>query len=403
MKVYSHITQLLTLAGAHQKDGRKLLDEDLSIVEDAAIVMDDNLIHWVGKTQDLPSDYEKIPRTNLSEHIVTPEIVDSHTHLVFGGNRSFEYGLRLKGASYEEIAAAGGGILHTADKTAHLSEEELFKTACQRVDRIHSYGVGTIEIKSGYGLTFEAEYKISKIINKLKDHFKGRVQIIRTYMAAHAVPKSFKDSAHFVNEVVLPLMEKLHSEKMIDIVDVFHEKNYFTDEDTRFVFEKALALGLHVKMHADEMNDNNGASLATEYSALSADHLLQVSDEGIRALAKSSTVATLLPGTAFFLGKALAPARHMIEAGVKVAMASDYNPGSCHCDNLILLASISAKNLAMTPVEIWAAITLNASHALNLREQGAVIPGLEPKLSIFKASTHEEIFYSWGHNLAIKI
>lgn len=403
MKVYSHISQLLTLAGAHRKDGRKLVDEDLSIIEDAAIVMDDNLIHWVGKTQDLPKDYEKIPRTNLSGHIVTPEIVDSHTHLIFGGNRSFEYGLRLKGASYEEIAAAGGGILHTADKTAYLTEDELFKTACQRVERIHSYGVGTIEIKSGYGLNFEAEYKISKVINRVKEHFKGRVQIIRTYMAAHAVPKSFKDSTHFINEVVLPLMDKLYSERMIDIVDIFHEKNYFTDEDTRLVFEKALSLGLQVKMHADEMNDNHGASLAAEYSALSADHLLQVSDEGIRALAKSSTVATLLPGTAFFLGKALAPARNMIEAGVKVAMASDYNPGSCHCDNLILLASISAKNLAMTPVEIWAAITLNASHALNLREQGAVIPGLEPKLSIFKAGTHEEIFYSWGHNLAVKI
>ncbi len=403
MKVYSHISQLITLSGAHQKDGRKLEDDDLSIIEDAAIVMDDNLIHWVGKTHDLPEDYSKIPRTNLSGHIVTPEVVDSHTHLVFGGNRSFEYGLRLKGATYEEIASAGGGILHTADKTVHLSEEELFKLGVERIEKIHSYGIGTIEIKSGYGLTFEAEYRLSKVISKLKKNFAPKVQIIRTYMGAHAVPKSFSSSAVFISEVVLPLMEKLHSEGLIDIVDIFHEQNYFTNEDTRILFDKAHNLGLEVKMHADEMNDNNGAALASEYSALSADHLLQISDAGIRALAKSSTVATLLPGTAFFLGKPLAPARNMLEAGVKVAIASDYNPGSCHCDNLILIAQISAKNLGMKPVELWSALTLNAAHALNLKEQGAIIPGLMPRLSIFKASTHEEIFYSWGKNLAVTI
>ncbi len=403
MKVYSNISQLLTLSGAHAKDGRKLVDSDLSLIENASIVVDDELIHWVGKTEDLPEDYKKIPTTNLSGHIVTPEIVDSHTHLVFGGNRSFEYGLRLKGATYEEIATAGGGILHTADKTAHLSEEELFKTACARIERINSYGVGTIEIKSGYGLNFEAEYKISKAINKLKEHFQPRIKIVRTYMAAHAVPKSFLSSQQFIDELVIPLMEKLQSEDLIDIVDIFHEKNYFTDEDTRKLFTKAQGLGLKVKMHADEMNDNNGAAIAAEFSALSADHLLQVSDAGIRALAASPTVATILPGTALFLGKPLAPARNMIDAGVKLAIASDYNPGSCHCDNLILLTSISAKNLGLTPVEIWAGITLNAAHALGLYEQGAIIAGHRPRLSVFKASTHEEIFYSWGRNLSVKI
>ena len=403
MKIYSHISQLVTLSGAHQKDGRKLVESDLAIIEDGAIVMDDNLIHWVGKTYDLPEDYAKIPRTNLSGHVVMPETVDSHTHLVFGGNRSFEYGLRLRGASYEEIAANGGGILHTADKTLHLSEEELFKLGCQRIEKMHSYGIGTIEIKSGYGLNYEAEYRISKVISKLKKHYAPKIQIIRTYMAAHAVPKSFTSSMDFMNKVVLPLMEKLQSEDLIDIVDIFHEKNYFTDDDARRLFEKAQELGLAIKMHADEMNDNNGAALAAEYSALSADHLLQISDAGIRALAKSMTVATLLPGTAYFLGKPLAPARNMLDAGVKIAMASDYNPGSCHCDNLVLIAQISAKNLGMKPVELWSALTLNAAHALGLSEQGAVIPGLMPRLSIFKASTHEEILYSWGQNLSVTI
>ena len=401
MKAYSHISQLLTLNGAHQKDGRKLSDNDLSIIEDATIVMDENIIHWVGKTSELPDDYKSIPSINLSNHIVTPEIVDSHTHLVFGGNRSFEYGLRLKGASYEEIAEAGGGILHTMEKTRHLSEEELFQASILKVQQIASYGVGTIEVKSGYALSFEGEYKLSKVIDRLQKHFAPKIQIIRTYMAAHAVPKSFSSSAEYISEVVIPLMERLAEEKLIDIVDIFHEQNYFTDEDTRSLFNKAQSLSLKVKMHADELNDNNGAEIAAEHAALSADHLLQISDKGIRALANSNTVATILPGTAFFLGKSLAPARNLIDAGAKVAIASDYNPGSCHCDNIMLLTSMAGKNLKMTPVELWSAITLNASHALGLNEQGALIPGLKPRISIFKVQTHEEIFYSWGKNLAV--
>lgn len=403
MKVYNNISQLLTLEGAHLKDGRKLQEADLSIIEEASIVVDESIIHWVGKTYDLPADYQKLPNIDLTGLIVTPEIVDSHTHLVFGGNRSFEYGLRLKGASYEEIAAAGGGILHTANKTIHLSEDDIFKTACERVERIHSYGVGTIEIKSGYGLNYEAEYKLSKVIDRLKKYFSPRIQIINTYVAAHAVPKKFDSSIEFIKEVVIPLMDKLHSEKIIDMVDIFHEKNYFTDADVRLLFEKAQSLGLPVKMHADELNDNDGASIAAEYSALSADHLLQISDKGIRAIANSQTVATILPGTAFFLGKPLAPARHLLDAGAKVALASDYNPGSCHCDNLILLASISAMNLKMKPVEIWSALTLNAAHAVGLSDQGALIPGLRPRMSMFKADIHEEIFYNWGKNLSFSL
>lgn len=403
MKVYNNISQLLTLEGAYLKDGRKLQEADLSIIEEASIVVDEDTIHWVGKTYDLPADYQKLPQIDLTGFIVTPEIVDSHTHLVFGGNRSFEYGLRLKGASYEEIASAGGGILHTANKTVHLSEDDLFKTACERVELIHSYGVGTIEIKSGYGLSYEAEYKLSKVIDRLKKHFSPRVQIINTYMAAHAVPKKFNSSMEFITEVVIPLMEKLQTEKIIDMVDIFHEKNYFTDEDVRLLFEKAQFLNLPVKMHADELNDNDGASIAAEYSALSADHLLQISDKGIRAIANSQTVATILPGTAFFLGKPLAPARHLLDAGAKVALASDYNPGSCHCDNLIMLASISAMNLKMKPVELWSALTLNAAHALGLSEQGALIPGLKPRMSMFKVGIHEEIFYNWGKNLSVSI
>src|SRR5690606_19395619 len=183
-------------------------------------------------------------------------------------------------------------------------------------------------------------------------------------------------------EVVIPLFEKLAPMKIIDAVDIFHEKNYFDDADTALLFETAKRLGIPGKMHADELNDNNGAALGAKLKALSCDHLLKISDEGIKALKNSSTVATLLPGTAFFLGKPLAPARKILDAGVKVAIASDYNPGSCHCDNVLLVASIAAAQLKMNITETWCGMTLNAAHALGLKNQGALIPGMRPRFSL---------------------
>lgn len=402
LKAYTHLNEILTLKSAFKKDGRSLKQEDLSLIKNGAIVFDENKILWVGETQKFPEQYQNIAK-NLSGHVLTPEIIDSHTHLVFGGDRAQEYADRLSGVSYEEIARRGGGILLTMKQTNEASSEELFVSACERIERLNSFGIGTIEIKSGYGLNLEKEYELSLLIDRLKKKYHPHIQIFNTYLAAHDVPKSFSRSSEYLNEVVIPLLEKLAPLRVIDAVDVFHEKNYFSTEDTVALFEKASEFGIGKKIHADELNDNGGALLASKFQALSADHLLKVSDEGIDALAASQTVATLLPGTAFFLGKPLAPARKILDAGAKVAIASDYNPGSCHCDNLLLIASMAAAQLKMNQAELWAGMTLNAAAALNKTQQGALIPGMRPRFSLFKTESVSHITYHWGRNFSVNL
>lgn len=395
----SNISQLLTLESCYKKDGRNLLPEDLTIIEKGSVIYDKDQIHWVGKTEDLPSNYDIAKTIDLSGHCLTPELVDSHTHLVFGGNRANEYMMRLDGADYQEIAQAGGGILASQSGTNNLSEDDLFNESCIKIEKLYSQGIGSIEIKSGYGLTKLVEKKIFKVINRLKEKYKDKINIFNTYMAAHAVPKKYKNSKEYMLDVVIPLLEELAKEDNIDAVDIFHEKGYFEEEDVKLLFNKANELGIKKKIHADEFNDNNGASLAVEYNCLSCDHLLKSSQSSINKLAQAKTVACLLPGTAFFLGKDQVNAKMFLDAGVKVAIASDYNPGSCHCDNLLLLASLAAPHYKMNSAQLWSAITLNAAAALGLNDQGSITVGSKPRFTIFKTNTISEITYNWGNNL----
>lgn len=399
LKAYTDLNEILTLKDAYKKEGRNLTASDLSLIQNGAIVFDETKILWVGETSRFPEQYKNIARS-LKGHVLTPEVVDSHTHIVFGGDRAQEYADRLSGTSYEEIAKRGGGILYTVKKTQEASAEELFQSACERIERLHSYGIGTIEIKSGYGLSYAKEKEVSLLIDKLKKKYAPDIQISNTYLAAHDVPKEFSSSSQYLNEVVIPLLTELAPLKIIDAVDIFHEKNYFDEKDSAELFTKARELGIKVKSHADELNDNGGAELASSFEALSADHLLKISDSGIAALKNSKTVATLLPGTAFFLGKPLAPARKILDAGCRVAIASDYNPGSCHCDNVILVASMAAAQLKINQTELWAGITLNAAAALGFTQQGAIIPGMKPRFSLFKTESLSHITYNWGRNFA---
>jgi imidazolonepropionase len=401
LKAFTNFSQIVTLESAHKKDGRNLLPEDLSTIKDATVVFDADEIKWVGPHAQLPSEYAGIAQEDFSGKTLLPELVDCHTHLIFGGDRSKEYSMRLNGADYQDIAKAGGGILSTMNATNDASEEELFELAIKRVERIHSFGVGTIEVKSGYGLNHQKEKECSLLIHRLKNHFKGRVQIINTYMAAHAVPKSFDNSAKYIDDVVIPLLKELSELKILDAVDIFHEDGYFDEHDTQKLFDVAKVLGIPVKSHADEFKDNKGAILAAKNNALSTDHLLMTAQDGIEALANSSTVATLLPGTGFFLGKPQADAQSFLNSGVKVAIASDYNPGSCHCDNVLLVASLAAPHYKMNICQLWSAITLNASHALGLRDQGAIVASLRPRFSIFDVSEVDKITYHWGANYSI--
>lgn len=400
LRAFTELNEIATLRGAYKKDGRHLVPEDLSVIKNAAIVFDETKILWVGETSRFPEQYRNIARS-LRGYALTPGIVDSHTHIVWGGDRAQEYADRLNGTTYEQIANRGGGILYTMKCTNEASLDDLFNRACERIEMIASYGVSTIEVKSGYGLNYEREYELSMVIDKLKKKYQHSVRIFNTYLAAHDVPPIFESSRNYIEDVVIPLLEEMAPLKIIDAVDIFHEKNYFTDLDVRDLFQKATQLGIRCKIHADELNSNGGAELAAKYNALSADHLLKISPAGIAALANSKTVATLLPGTAFFLGKQLAPARLLLDAGAKVAIASDFNPGSCHCDNVLLIASIAAAQLKMNQAELWAAITLNSAAALGLTNQGAIIPGMDAKFTLFKTESLSHITYNWGRNLAV--
>ncbi len=402
MKILENISELLTLSSAHSKDGRNLTPQDLSIISDAAVIFDDSNILWVGNTKDIPTQYNNVnTRIDCSNIVVTPELVDSHTHIIFGGNRANEYKMRLDGADYQAIANAGGGILYTMNETNKATDQELFDLAVERIERINSYGVGTIEIKSGYSLTYDGEMRAAKIIDQLKKHFHPRVQIFNTFLAAHAVPKNFISSREYLTQVVLPLLRDLSPLNIIDAVDIFHEEGYFDESDTEKLFKESSQLNIPCKIHADEFNDNGGASIAVKYSALSADHLLCTGDLGIKDLARSSTVATVLPGTGFFLGKPQANAKKMLDAGCKLSIASDYNPGSCHFDNVLFVASLSAPMYPLNSAQMWASITLNAAHALGLRSQGAIIEGLKPRFSFFNVNSISEISYNWGRNFSI--
>jgi imidazolonepropionase len=403
IKVYRHLSQVATLSACFKKDGRNLVPQDLSLISSAAVVFDDHEILWLGPDKDLPAEFNEATTFHLEGHVLTPEIVDAHTHLIFGGDRSAEYAERLNGVSYEDIARRGGGILFTMKETNLLASEVLYQKACERIERINRYGVGTIEIKSGYGLNFEKEKEISLVIDRLKKKYAPRIQIYNTYMAAHDVPKNFKSSSEYLHKVVIPLLTELAPLGIIDAVDIFHEKKYFTDQDVNDLFIHSQSLGISAKMHADELHDNGGGALSVAHNCLSADHLLKISDASIEALKHSKTVATLLPGTAFFIGKPLAPARKMLDAGLKVAIASDYNPGSCHCDNLLLLASVSAQQMKLNQAELWCGITMNAAHALGKNDQGAIEVGLKPRFSLFGAHSLAEITYHWGVNLAVSL
>jgi imidazolonepropionase len=402
MKVFHQISELVTLEKALKKDGRRLKEEDLSILKDASIVADKEKIFWVGQSIDLPQEFQPLPKIDCQNKTILPSFVDAHTHLVFAGNRSHEYSLRLNGATYEDIAKAGGGITFTVEQTRHQSFDELFTIANQRIERMYSRGVSTIEIKSGYGLTFESEEKLSKVIHACKLHWAPKVTILNTFMAAHAKPKERSTTSEYIQKTVIPLLEKLAKENILDAVDIFHEQNYFTDQDVESLFNKAHELNIPVKMHADELNDNSGALLACKHKALSCDHLLKVNDEGVKALATSPTVAVLLPGTGFFLGKTQTNARKLLDQGVKVAIASDFNPGSCHFDNVFKIAQFIAPTYKMNRAELLASLTLNASHALGLENRGAITKGHDSKFSIFNCKNVDELLYFWSEDLFFK-
>lgn len=369
------------------------------LIEKGAVAISDGLIQWVGPEKELPVEFAGLQEKDLGGRLVTPALIDCHTHLVYGGSRATEFELRLKGASYEEISRSGGGILSTVTATRNASEEELFAQSLPRFDALLAEGVGTVEIKSGYGLDLETEIKMLRVARQLGKERNTRVKT--SFLGAHAIPPEFAGKAEayidFVCEEVLPAV---HEEKLADAVDGFCENIAFSPKQISMVFEKATSLGLPVKLHAEQLSNYGGAALAAKYGALSADHLEYLDEAGILAMAKSGTVAVVLPGAFYTLRETqLPPLNSLRKAGVPIAIATDCNPGSSPLTSLLLCMNMACTLFRMTPEEALCGVTREAAQALGIGpEVGTIEVGKKAEFAVWNVEQPAELAYRIGCN-----
>ena len=370
-----------------------------SIIEDAALVTRDGYIEWLGPRQQLPTG-EYGQTHGLEGAWVTPGLIDCHTHTVFGGNRSGEFEQRLQGVSYAEIAAAGGGIASTVRATRAASEDELFDSARQRLRCLLRDGVTSVEIKSGYGLSLESERKILRVIRRLGEALP--VTVRSTCLAAHALPPEFKDRADdYIEHICNEMLPALAAEGLVDAVDAFCEYLAFSPAQVERVFKVAQQLGLPVKLHAEQLSSLHGSSLAARYQALSADHLEFMTEEDAIAMAASGTVAVLLPGAFYFLRETqLPPMEALRKHGVKIAIASDLNPGTSPGLSLRLMLNMACTLFRMTPEEALAGVTLHAAMALGMGEtHGSLEPGKVADFVAWNIDRPADLAYWLGGDL----
>ena len=368
------------------------------LVEAGCLVVDKGRIAWVGPEADLPESYAAVPRQDLGGRLVTPGLIDCHTHAVFGGDRAREFEMRLEGAGYEEIARAGGGILSTVRATRAASEDELVASALPRVDALLAEGVTTLEIKSGYGLELETELRMLRAARRIGRERK--VSVVTSWLAAHALPPEYtEDRAGYLRDVVIVGMERAHDEGLIDAVDGFCEGIAFSPEEMALIFDRAAALGLPVKLHAEQLSDLGGAAMAARHHALSVDHLEYLGADGIAAMAASGTVAVLLPGAFYTLRETQYPPVEALRAtGVPIALATDCNPGTSPLTSLLLTLNMGATLFRMTPSDCLSGITRNAARALGLADRGVIAPGLRADLAIWDVAHPAELSYRIGFN-----
>lgn len=393
-----HAAELVCVScrGERAKAGAAM--RELHIIPDGAVLIEDGQIFWVGPTADMPPLPADTDVIDASGKIVTPGLVDSHTHLLFAGSREEEFEQRLSGVSYSEIARMGGGINRTVQATRAASKNELKAMARRRLQRMLSLGATTVEVKSGYGLSPAEELRCLQAIAELQSE--QPCSLAATFLGAHEVPLEYRhDRAEYLRLLVEEMLPEVARQHLAEFCDVFCETGVFGLAETEQILRAAADLGFKLKLHADEFTPLGGAELAARMAATSADHLLHVTEAGIEALRQSGTVATLLPGTAFFLGVSYAPARRLIDAGVPVALATDCNPGSCMTENLPLIGTIACTQMKMLPAEVIAAITLNAAAALGRSDRiGSIEPGKQADLAIFDVPNHRYLPYHFGVN-----
>lgn len=375
---------------------------ELPVLEDAWLAIDNGLIADYGSMEEFPgiSDWNSLEIIDANEGLVMPAFVDSHTHIVYAGSREGEFVDRIRGLSYEDIAARGGGILNSAKKLRATSEDELYEQAAGRIREVMLLGTGAIEIKSGYGLDMDSELKMLRVIRRLKENFP--LNIKATFLGAHAVPVEFKDNKRgYIQHLINDMMPAIAKEQLADYCDVFCERNYFTQEETIEILEAAKKYGMKPRIHANQLSNSGGVQAGVQVGALSVDHLEYVGDEEISALKNSDVMPTLLPGAAFFLGLPYPPARKMIDAGLPVAVASDFNPGSSPSGNMMQMLSLVCVTHKMTPEEAINAATINTAYAMELsNSHGTITRGKVASLIITKpVPSVAYLPYYFGQNM----
>jgi imidazolonepropionase len=368
------------------------------LVPSGAIAISDGLICWVGDGASLPSEYHNWPEVDCEGRLATPSLVDCHTHFVFGGNRAREFEMRLEGASYEDIARAGGGIVSTVTATRAASDEELLNQALLRVDALQAEGVTTIEIKSGYGLDVETELRILRVARRIGTLRHLRVKT--SFLGAHAIPPEYLGrSSDYIDEICIPALRAAHAEGLVDAVDGFMEGIAFNAGEISRVFSVAREFGLPVKLHAEQLSNLGGAKLAASFEALSADHLEYLDEDGVIAMKAASTVAVILPGAFYFLReKQLPPIALFRKHGVPMAIATDCNPGSSPLHSLLLTMNMAATLFRMTPEECLRGVTQHASRALGLSDCGLLETGKRADIALWNVQHPNELTYRIGFN-----
>jgi len=406
--IIKNASELITCSGFAAKKGRAM--SELNIISDGAVVVKKGIIDAVGTTKEIEAELEKSGSDSSGFAIidahnkaVLPGFVDSHTHFIFGGYRAEEFSWRLRGDSYMDIMKRGGGIVNTVQATRGASANELLQAGIKRLDSMLSFGITTVEGKSGYGLDKDTEIKQLEVINHLDGiHY---IDIVPTFLGAHAVPEDFKGREDaFIEYLMDEVMPSVGERKLTEYCDIFCEKNVFSISQSRRLLTRARELGLKIKLHADEIVPLGGAELAAELNATSADHLLQASDDGIRQMAQAGVVATLLPITAFSLKEPYARGRFIIDSNCAVALATDFNPGSCFSESIPLLFALATLYMAITTEEAISALTINSAAALDRADTiGSIDVGKQGDLVVLEYPSYKFIPYHVGVNTVEKV
>ncbi len=397
-----HAAQLATLAQPSSAPRIKEAMNELTIIEDGSIWIEEGIIQAVGTTQELEEQFKhrahEAEITDATGHLVTPGLVDPHTHIAYGGSREREFEMRLEGATYMDIMNAGGGIHATTKMTREATEDQLVEQAKKRLDSFLKHGVTTVEGKSGYGLDLETELKQLRVMRRLQ--LEHAIDLVPTFMGAHAVPTQFKGREDdYVDLVVNEMLPAVANEKLAVFNDVFCEVGVFTPEQSQRILEAGKKYGLIPKIHADEIEPYGGAELAAKVGAISAEHLLKASNEGIKAMADAGTIACLLPATALFLREQAAEGRKMIDAGVPVAISTDCNPGSSPTTSMPLVMNLACISMRLTPAEALTAATYNAACAIRMENAtGSLEPGKQGDVVLWDISNYQELQYLFGVN-----